>query len=223
MKTYPKGTVWLDREEDPTILYFQMPWINALAGNPKSPYVISLLDLLVKDLVFYPNTQWKKALRDKWGDKLVEFIHKTFRSDSLDLEHIQQYIADLPKGFTLERVDLDAAKYIEDNLHAFSRTWETVENYVKNGLGYCIKYGDIVASHAGSFFPFTDHLEIQVDTHPEYRGRGFATIVCAKLMEHCIENGVVPMWEAHTDISSKLAEKLGFTDPQTYDLFFKIE
>ena len=221
IKIYPRANLWIDNDNDPTILYFQMPWINVIAGDHSAPQVDALLDKVETALLFYPNPEWKKVLQERFGDILQEFTHRTYKSDKLDLTNVQKYSTTLPEGYQLERVNQETAQYIDEHLHAFSLTWETVENYVKNGLGYCIRYGDKVVSHAGSIFPYTKHLEIQVDTDPDYRGKGYATIVCAKLVEYCLLNDITPYWEAHTEISAKIAEKLGFNDPQLYDLFMK--
>ena len=223
MKTYPRANLWIDRENEPTLLYFQMPWINIISGDHTSPQVDDLLDKVETALLFYPNPEWKKVLQERFGDILEEFTHRTYKSEKLDLTNARKYIKPLPEGYHLERVNQETAQYIDDHLHAFSLTWETVGNYGKNGLGYCIRHGDKVVSHAGSIFPYTKHLEIQVDTDPDYRGNGYATIVCAKLVEHCLLNDITPYWEAHTEISAKIAEKLGFNDPQLYDLFMKKE
>lgn len=54
--------------------------------------------------------------------------------------------------------------------------------------------------------------EIGINTLPNYRGRGYATIACQGSVNEIIKNGKVPQWS--TDItnlaSQKLAEKLGF-------------
>jgi len=222
MKTYPRANLWVDNIENPTLFYFKMPWINIIAGDHTSPLVDNILKKIGDSLVLYPNLEWKKLLKDKFGDDLEEFTHRTFKSDKLSLTHVRKFITPLPVNYVLEKVNIATAEDIDQNLHAFSRTWETVEKFVKNGLGYCIRYKDKVVSHAGSIFPFKKHLEIQVDTDPDYRRNGFATIVCAKLIEHCLLNDIIPYWEAHTEISARIAEKLGFNDPWKYDLFMKI-
>ena len=223
MKIYPRANLWVDNEANPTLLYFQMPWVNVLAGDHISPHLEAILEKVETALLFYPNAEWKLVLQERFGEILEEFTHRTFKSEKLELQHVRKFIKPLPQGFHLERVNIETAQYIDEHLHAFSMTWETVENYVNNGLGYCIRFEDKVVSHAGSIFPFTKHLEIQVDTDPEYRRNGFATIVCAKLIEHCLLNDIVPYWEAHTEVSANIAEKLGFNDPQFYDLFMKRE
>ena len=216
MKVYPRAKLWVDDKEKPNILYFQMPWINILAGDHTSPLVNAILDKIETALVIYPNQDWKHLIYERYKDVLEEFTHRTFKSEKLDINKIRKYITPLPEGYSLNRVNLETAKYIDEHLHAFSKTWETVENYVENGLGYCIEHKNKVISHAGSIFPFTKHLEIQVDTDPEYRRNGFATIVCAQLMEHCLINGITTYWEANTEISAKIAEKLSLNNPQLY-------
>lgn len=221
MKTYPDANLWVDSLDDPTVLYFGIPWINILAGDHGHPKLDLLLEEVGVPLLIYPDDRWKKTLLDKLGDRLVEHTRLTYKSGKLDLNSVRSLIKGLPEGYCLERVSLETGQYIEDHLHAFSRTWGSVENYVKKGLGYCIRHGDKVVSHAGSIFPYCDDLEVQVDTDPEYRRRGLATVVCARLIEECLLNNITPYWDAHTVVSAGLAEKLGFNDPEKYDLFIK--
>ncbi|MHA1969870.1 MAG: GNAT family N-acetyltransferase, partial [Candidatus Hodarchaeales archaeon] len=57
-------------------------------------------------------------------------------------------------------------------------------------------------------------------THPDYRGRGFATVVSAKMIEYCLEREIEPHWDAANPYSVKLALKLGFTDPESYKCYY---
>ena len=221
MKTYPDANLWVDNVDDPTVLYFGIPWINILAGDHSHPDLDLLLEKVGVPLLIYPDEAWKRVLKDKLGDKLVEHTRMTYKSGRLDLDRVRRLVKDLPEGYCLERVDLETGQNIDGHLHAFSRTWGSVENYVDKGLGYCIRYGDKVVSHAGSIFPYTDDLEIQVDTDPDFRRRGLATVVCARLIEECLLNNITPYWDAHTVVSAGLAEKLGFNDPVKYELFIK--
>ena len=54
--------------------------------------------------------------------------------------------------------------------------------------------------------------EIGINTLPDYRGRGYATIACQGSVNEILKNGKVPQWSTSiTNIASqKLAEKLGF-------------
>ena len=46
-----------------------------------------------------------------------------------------------------------------------------------------------------------------------------ARSVASAMIEHCIERGLEPCWDAHNPISTALATKLGFVDPQPYTAY----
>ena len=54
--------------------------------------------------------------------------------------------------------------------------------------------------------------EIGINTLPDYRGKGYATIACQSSINEMLKNGKVPQWSTSTTniASQKLAEKLGF-------------
>ena len=56
----------------------------------------------------------------------------------------------------------------------------------------------------------------------EYRRKGLATVVSAALVEYGLKQGLTPQWDAANSVSVKLAEKLGYNNPQPYDVFFWI-
>nr|MCU0481496.1 GNAT family N-acetyltransferase [Anaerolineae bacterium] len=62
-------------------------------------------------------------------------------------------------------------------------------------------------------------IEIQIDTKPDYRGKGLATVAAAHLMLHSLENNLAPSWDAATEISAKMAQKLGYTPQGTYEFY----
>ncbi|MFW9916111.1 MAG: GNAT family N-acetyltransferase, partial [Candidatus Thorarchaeota archaeon] len=86
------------------------------------------------------------------------------------------------------------------------------------GLLFCVKKGEKVVSRVSALAKFG--YEIDVATHPEYRGRGFATLVCANFIKYCLELGIKPHWDAGNEISVALALKLGFTKPQRYKCYY---
>jgi RimJ/RimL family protein N-acetyltransferase len=63
-------------------------------------------------------------------------------------------------------------------------------------------------------------IEIQINTHKRYRGKGLASAAGAALILECLEKGIDPNWEAATEISARLAEKLGYTPEGTYDTYY---
>ena len=65
-------------------------------------------------------------------------------------------------------------------------------------------------SGASSYVVYDKGIEIEIDTKREYRGKGLATVVGAKLILECLANNITPSWDAHDLRSVHLAEKLGY-------------
>jgi RimJ/RimL family protein N-acetyltransferase len=55
-------------------------------------------------------------------------------------------------------------------------------------------------------------LEIGIETLEKFRGMGFAYHASAALIDHCIENGLEPVWACRLENQGSyyLAQKLGF-------------
>lgn len=96
----------------------------------------------------------------------------------------------------------------------------TVREFFQNGIGFCLMCGERIAAEAYACFWTADRSEIAVITHPDFRRRGCATILCAHLIAACEPLGFAPYWscEADNDSSRRLADRLGFTEPRSYRL-----
>ena len=92
--------------------------------------------------------------------------------------------------------------------------------FLMHGIGYALLVeGRIVAEAYGCLW--TRHrVELAAMTHPESRGRGYATAVCAQLIDTCEAVGFETYWscDAGNEASIRLATKLGYEDPRDYRL-----
>jgi GNAT superfamily N-acetyltransferase len=71
---------------------------------------------------------------------------------------------------------------------------------------------------------FISGREFMIDvytTDKNERGKGHATAVCTALIDFCLENGYIPLWETTQDNipSRKLAHRLGFVEKETYPVY----
>ena len=82
--------------------------------------------------------------------------------------------------------------------------------YKQYGIGYVVLYEDEIVAGASSYSTYKEGIEIEIDTKNEYRQKGLASVIGAKLILECLDRGLYPSWDAHTKISLKLAEKLGY-------------
>jgi len=60
-------------------------------------------------------------------------------------------------------------------------------------------------------------LEIGIETNDAFRGKGYAFVVCRKIIEYCIANNLRPVWVCKFENipSYYLAQKLAFTVKKT--------
>ena len=73
-----------------------------------------------------------------------------------------------------------------------------------------------IVAGASSFSRYKEGIEIEVDTVPEERRNGFATIACAALILRCLREGLYPSWDAQNMNSVHLSEKLGYEFDHEY-------
>lgn len=92
------------------------------------------------------------------------------------------------------------------------RFWDSPEDFKARGRGFTLLHSGEIASTAYSAFVIDNMLEIGIETVEKFRGRGFAEITCSRLIDHCLENNLIPVWACRrgNTASYNLALKLGF-------------
>lgn len=90
------------------------------------------------------------------------------------------------------------------------------QEYQKYAVGVAILHNGELVSGASPYAVYKDGIEIEIDTKPEYRDKGLATVCGAKLILECLSNNIYPSWDAHDLRSVHLAEKLGYHLSHSY-------
>ena len=210
------------------IMYLCDQWACYLAGNYNSNILNDfLVKIPEKAFIYVPSQEWESRLKNYWTF-FGYFSRIELSAEHITLEAIRKLIKPLPAEFQLKRIDASLAKQLLTQ--NFSEYWVEVINYlggperfVTEGIGFCItedkKICSLIMGYKASF-PLTGSVELDIVTHPDYRGRGFAMIVSAKLIEHLLSNGIKPHWDAANPISAKIAQKLGFSKPEPYKCYY---
>ena len=89
-------------------------------------------------------------------------------------------------------------------------TYTDIDSFLAEGFGLCVVKDGKIISGCASFCRHPDGYEIQVDTHPDFRGKGLAKAVSAAFILALNARGLMPYWDAANVKSMRLAEKLGF-------------
>ena len=76
-----------------------------------------------------------------------------------------------------------------------------------------------------SIFLGNGQAEIDINTHENYRGKGFATVCACEFIDICLKLGLLPVWTCwpYRVESTALARKLGFDERKSVDAHFWAE
>lgn len=100
--------------------------------------------------------------------------------------------------------------------------WKTAEEFLVNGIGYCVMVNEEVAAHAFAADVLHHEAEIGIETVPAHRGHGYAELAAVAMIEHCIKHHLTPVWACRlsNDASYRLAQKVGFVVTQYIPYYF---
>ena len=213
------GTVRADDATRPTVGVIELDFY-LLAGDPQAPAAEDVVRGMSPPWSAVTSTEdWEALLRRIWGDALQTRTRVAFRPGDWDRQRLRRFRETLPDGFTLKRVTAhDDAQFaeLEDSL---VYNYPSLEEFSEKGVGFGVEHEGRYVSGCSSFALSSRSLEFEVQTHPDFRGRGLATACAAAMIEYCLERRLEPCWDAHNDISAALAAKLGFVEPAPYTAY----
>ena len=105
----------------------------------------------------------------------------------------------------------------------YDEYWDSPDNFLQNGIGFCVKDGERVISEGVSIFKSNNYAEVDIITDSNYRGKGLANIVAEQFIDHCLSKNIQPRWDCDVDnvASINLGSKLGFINPKEYTVYIK--
>ncbi len=219
------GEVWVDNVENPTVAQAIVGIFVFYAGDSKAKAVDELLvNLPDYTLVIVNNDEWKKRIETFYSCEVVKFQRYSFEKDAkyLDVNKIKSFLSKLPKGYELRKIDREIANHPSFQLFSedFIPQYGSVDDYINKSVGYCIVHEGEAVCGASSYSVYDEGIEIEIDTHPEHRRKGLATVAASALILDCLERGKYPSWDAANLESVDLAKKLGYVFNEAYDTYY---
>jgi GNAT superfamily N-acetyltransferase len=212
-----RGQILVDDPEQPTSAVVRDSLYGTLyfGGNISAG--------LIESLVQYFRGIGEAGIGCWLDDPLNEIIPKDFdydgrtyyfteRSSGKEVRNFQ-----LPAGYTLRPRDEDLFRKSFD-FQATLDLFGPVGNALKHTLGAVILHGDTLVCEAATGAPTHGLIEVGVTTAEPYRGKGFATLACARLIQMCEEQGYKTWWDCakQNTPSIRLAKKLGYQNELEY-------
>jgi RimJ/RimL family protein N-acetyltransferase len=214
------GTARTDDAHRPRVALLDLDFylLSGDAGAPAAEAAVRSLEPPFS--VATPAGPWHDMLRNAWGEQLQPYTRVEFDAPlTWDRPRLQSLIDALPDGFRLRRVTgVDAARFRElaDSL---VYNFASLEEFIMLGAGFGVEHDGRFVSGCSSFAISSHSLEFEIQTHPDFRERGFAQAAAAAMIQHCIDQRLTACWDAHNPISAALATKLGFVNPRPYTAF----
>lgn len=218
------GAVYVDDPERPRCAMAHLGDFRFFAGEPDG----ALAAFCPPDckrgfsLLIPQNEAWSACIAGTYGGRARRITrYATKKEPSFQREQLKAFVDALPESYTI--CNIDEKLYHLCRRTAWSRDlvgqFPTWENFCHLGLGFCVLLSERPVAGAASYSRYREGIEIEIDTHPDFRRRGLARACGSKLILECLDRSLYPSWDAHDRTSLGLAEQLGYQLDHPYTAF----
>ncbi|WP_026477112.1 GNAT family N-acetyltransferase [Alkaliphilus transvaalensis] len=164
---------------------------------------------------------FERIFKDIEINKSKQFVYTNTDLNILPLDSCQ-----LKEGYTLREVKKDLLKNKIYNLDfvesAIKEWWDSVDDFIKHGVGYYILYKDVAVCSCVTSFVADHQMELHIKTAEEHRKKGLATVAVKEFVKHCKKKQYILYWDCmEENIGSRvLAEKCGYSKAFEYFLYY---
>ncbi|MEX2158043.1 MAG: GNAT family N-acetyltransferase [Dehalococcoidia bacterium] len=213
------GRAWADDASRPTFGMVHLEFFM-LAGDANAPQAEAAVRAIYeRGSIVARDASWEPLIRRVWGERLRPYTRVEFGVGEWDRAYLRRFIDALPGGLALRRITMEDVARFEQLADSVVYNFASLEDFIERGVGFGIEHEGRFVSGCASFAISPHSLEFEIQTHEDFRRRGLACAAAAAMIEHCIERGLEPSWDAHNDMSAALATKLGFVNPAPYTAY----
>ena len=214
------GRVFADTQEEPCVALAVLDF-HFLAGDPLHPNALLLFKLLQPgDVVIAPTPAWQHLVAATYPSALAVYRREAFQAEQFDIDQLRRFCRALPSEFELRQVRLEEVTQFATDLDpALIYNFRSHEEFITRGVGVGILHQGTFVSGASSAAVGGGKLEIEIQTHRQFRRRGLARAVAAALILYCLEHGIEACWDAANEPSAALARQLGFHSTGKYEAY----
>ena len=214
------GKVFADSQEEPHVALAILDF-HFLAGDPLHANALLLFKLLPPGaVVIAPTPAWQDLLAATYPNELTVYHREAFQAEQFDVDKLRRFCQALPSGFALRQVRLAEVMQFATDLdpalvYNFSfprRVHDPRHRPGHPASGHVCLRGILRSGWQGK-------LEIEIQTHRQFRRRGLARAVAAALILYCLEHGIEACWDAANEPSAALARQLGFHSTGKYEAY----
>lgn len=223
LEGYQSGEVWVDDTINPSFcLFWHYCGFAYIAGKYDDQIVSEIIEFMHNPSEGHSG---RLALQTGIDERIQSMILKDEK-----VQKKEQYLFYFPEKksdslgvkYDFEIQPIDSANYALFSgriIPAFS--WESEEQFLKYGFGYCIMQDKQFVACAFSSGISDEYVDIGVETSEDFRGKGYGKIVAMAMIEEIFRRKKIPVWECDVtnEASRNLACSLGFEIRGTHPLY----
>ena len=156
---------------------------------------------------------WEEHIRAQYSDAAV--YRRTMMKPAC--RFILPENTELPEGYLLAGMD-EAA--FEQHPFSHGENYPSFTAFQAEGSGAVVYDGNEIVAAASSFLSLEGEIELDVSTKEAHRGKKLASACVARMLQDCMERGIIVHWDAQNDMSRHLAEKFGFETETEYSVYW---
>jgi L-amino acid N-acyltransferase YncA len=161
---------------------------------------------------------WEAITKEIFGKSLIAVNRDSYSSDALSLSHLQTLASANTHIPHIKQIDVALASM--ENQFLSLGAFDSAEDFVARGIGYCLIQDEKMLGVAYSSLVCSNAIEVSIVVDPDHYRQGIATALSCKLLIWCLEHHLAPHWDASNEESCKLAEKLGYTHIGEYTAYY---
>ena len=213
------GAVLSDSAEQPTMALIDLDFYLLGGDGGTAEAERTVRGFKPPASIIAAGSAWEPLLRRVWGDALLTRTRIAFRPGDWDRGRLDAFGDALQDGMSVRRIAARGARSFKELAESLVYNFKSLDDFIERGVGFGIEHEGRFISGCSSFAISSHSLEFEIQTHPSYRRRGFASATAAAMIGHWLDEGLEPCWDAHNNMSAALANNIGFVDPTPYTAY----
>lgn len=216
------GRALVDNIQDPKVVKLVLGPFFYLAGDPAAPGAHAMLADIAPYTLLMPSAPgWVEAAAALYPDRMNGFDRYSFSGGSLSPAQLNLRIETSPHKDRVRQMDEAFAANLWGQDHFIDLSeYESPGDFVQRGIGYWLPAGSGIAGAAYASLVCSRGIEVSLYVEEDYRRRGIATVLASFLLSWCLTRNLQANWDAASQESCGLAEKLGYTPTGSYRAYY---
>ena len=183
-----------------------------LCGKPDEKFISENPDLIYNSRLVCMSPEWEEYIRKM----PVKFILRRELMKPLCAES-GKMMKKLPEGYSIGAF---TEEIFEKHPFDHGRGYADYKDFSERAAGAVVMFDGQVVSASSSFLTLGDHVELDVFTEPEHRGKGLADHCVFEMLRQSRSKGFTVHWDAQNPMSSKMAIGHGFVPKTEYAVYW---